>query len=447
MGLSSRIAAASLLLLGGAPHLAPRSAVAQIGAPVSSSVARETPLTLGDIYATVERRSPRLRAAVALALASETRIAGARRPPDPTVQVGWMNYMLPEFGADPALGMRQVQVMQMVPLPGKLSAAGDAAAARAAVADARVAEVRWDLRAAAATTFYARSAALQQVAIASETRRLLEDVADIAAAMYRVGDGRQADVLRSRVEIARMDEEIVLMTVMGESALARLAALVDLPPDSVAAPPMRPTFPDALPTREEMEELALASRPMLAAGVAEAQAASAEVRFASRERWPDFQVGVQYGERSTAMGTDRMGSVMVGASVPIWARARQVGLRREAIAMSAMAEADLAEMRAATRGRVGEVHAELVSSRRLAVLYRATILPQAEAAAEAALSSFRTGAVDLLTVIENRLTINRYRMELVALDAAEGRAWAELEMLAGQPLLAAAAVGRRERSR
>jgi hypothetical protein len=40
-----------------------------------------------------------------------------------------------------------------------------------------------------------------------------------------------------------------------------------------------------------------------------------------------------------------------------------------------------------------------------------------------------------MTVLENRMTVNRYRMELVALQAEEGEAWAELEMLTGRELI------------
>lgn len=46
-----------------------------------------------------------------------------------------------------------------------------------------------------------------------------------------------------------------------------------------------------------------------------------------------------------------------------------------------------------------------------------------------------TGGVGFMTVIDNRMGVNRYRQELLALDAAEGRAWAELEMLVGRPLV------------
>ena len=48
-----------------------------------------------------------------------------------------MNYTLPSVKRDPTLGMTQLQVMQMVPIPGKLAAAGSAAQARADAARAR----------------------------------------------------------------------------------------------------------------------------------------------------------------------------------------------------------------------------------------------------------------------------------------------------------------------
>ena len=39
-----------------------------------------------------------------------------------------------------------------------------------------------------------------------------------------------------------------------------------------------------------------------------------------------------------------------------------------------------------------------------------------------------------MTLVDSRMTVNRYRQELVTLEAEEGRAWAELEMLLGTPL-------------
>jgi cobalt-zinc-cadmium efflux system outer membrane protein len=129
-----------------------------------------------------------------------------------------------------------------------------------------------------------------------------------------------------------------------------------------------------------------------------------------------------------------MGSLMLGASIPVFAGRRQLKWRDEADAMRAMSVADLAYMKAETRGRIGEVIAMLNRARRLADLYTATVLPQAEAAVTSAVSAYRVGRVDFMTVLDNRMTVNRYRQELVTLRAEEGQAWAELEMLAGREL-------------
>jgi len=427
--------------------LDPRSSLGAQGAnaghaaaqPTARPTARDSapPLTLDSVYALVAARSPRARAAAALARAADSRVPGAARPPDPEVQLGFMNYSLPGLTPDATLGMAQLQVMQMVPTRGKLSAATGAARARADAAHARAVDSWWEARTAAAGAFYERYEAAGAVTIAGETRRLLEDVAAVASAMYRVGDGRQADVLRARVEIARMDEEVTRMLALLAGATARLAAAADTSAAAVDAPPMLPRFPDTLPTVDALEQLALEARPLLVAGAADARAADADARLARRELWPDLQVGVQYGQRRMEMGIDRMGSLMIGASLPVFARSRQLRAREEAEAMQAMARAELAVLRAETRSRIAEGLAALASTQRLRALYRSTVLPHAEAATTSSLASYRSGGVDFMTVIDNRMDVNRYRRELLALDAAEGRAWAELEMLVGQPLLAA----------
>ena len=438
-GTPVRLAAALLVVLSGAAERATAQQSAQALRRTTAGTTARAMLTLDSIYALVASRSPRVRAAAALARAARSRVPGASLPPDPELQLGFMNYTLPEFRPDETLGMNQLQLMQMVPLPGKLGAAGRGAGARADAASARAVDAWWEARMAAAMAFYERCEAEGSAAIARETRRLLEDVSGVAGAMYRVGAGRQADVLRARVEIARMDEEIVRMGAMREGAIARLAAALDLPADAVAGVPVLPDFPDSVPSRETLEHLALEARPMLAAGAADSRAAAADAALARRELWPDLQVGVQYGQRRMEMGVDRMGSLMIGATIPVFARSRQLRMRDEATAMRAMAEAELAAMRADTRGRIGEAYAALTSARRLAALYRTTVLPQAEAATASALASYRTGGVDFMTVVDNRMGVNRYRQELLTLDAAQGRAWAELEMLVGGPLLTTAA--------
>ena len=130
-----------------------------------------------------------------------------------------------------------------------------------------------------------------------------------------------------------------------------------------------------------------------------------------------------------------MGSLMIGASLPVFARSRQLLARQETEAMLRMTQADLRAMKADTRGSIAEQHAALLRARRLATLYRTTIIPQARAALSSALAAYRVGRVDFMTLLDNQMTVNEYRQELSALEAEEGRAWAELEMLTGSDLL------------
>jgi len=403
-------------------------------------------LSLAEVLVEVTRVNPRVAAAYAQARAAAARVPMAMRPPDPQLQFGFMNYSLPGLAPMPVLGMAQVQFMQMLPLGGKLRAAGQAASSSAAAAKARASDVEWELRSQAAMAFYDLYAAHQQLAVARETLRVLQDIARTAEAMYRVGEGRQADVLRAQVEIARMVEDTVRMQAMRESMTARLNALLDRDVGSDLGAPWLPAFPDSIPPRRWLDSLADRERPMIRAGQDEVRASESSERLARRELLPDLQVGLQYGQRSGSMSdattgepmgrtTDRMGSLMIGATVPIFARSRQLRMREEAGAMSRMARADLLAMRAETRGRVGEAYASLGRARRLATLYRTTILPQAEATVASALAAYRVGSVDFMTLLDSRMTASRYREQLATLEADEGKAWADLEMLTAHVLV------------
>jgi outer membrane protein TolC len=394
-----------------------------------------TPLGLSEVYRALDETSPRIRAARAAATASEARIGRARRPPDPELQFGLMNRELPGFAPDDPLGMNQIQLMQMIPIAGKLRLAGQVARAQAASADQRAQEVRWEQRARAAMAFYELYQTDQSLVVALGTQRLLRDLARTAETMYAVGEGRQADVLRAQVEAARMTEEIVRMEAMRSSAAARLNALLDRPPETVVPSPVLPAFPPALPARDSLERLADGNRPMIKAGAEDLRAAESAVVLARREIWPDLQVGVQYGWIGMEGETDHMLSLMLGFQVPIWAGSRQLAARREMEAMREMAIADLAGMRADTRGRVGELLADIGQGETLGRLYRTTVLPQADANVASALSAYRVGGVDFMTILEAQMSVNRYRQELFRIEAARGRALAELEMLTGTELM------------
>ncbi|HEV8495653.1 MAG TPA: TolC family protein [Gemmatimonadaceae bacterium] len=404
------------------------------GIAANAQVEPDRPFRLGDLYAAVLRANPKIAGATALARAAETRVSGITRPPDPALQFGFMNYSLPNVAPMPAIGMPQLQLMQMIPLGGKLGLAGRAADAQSSAALARAEDVKWELRNQTAMAFYELYARDRGLDVARETLRILQDVERTASAMYRVGERPQADVLRAQVEIARMVEDTLRMNAMREAIIAKLNALLDRSSEAGFGVPGLPAFPDTIPSRATLDSIAFNQRAMVRAAIDDVRAAEASAVRARKEIWPDVQIGVQLAQRGGEMGTERMGSLMVGASIPVFARDRQLKMRDEADAMTQMARADLASTRAETRGAIGEAYANLRRSRNLIQLYRTTVVPQAEATAASALAAYRVGRVDFMTLLDDRMTVNKYRQELYELEADQGKAWAELEMLVGREL-------------
>lgn len=417
-----------LLLAGASLALAAPRAAAQLPA------AGDT-LSLAEVYGLAAAHNPMLAALRSRTDAVRSMEPSARLPPDPQVQLGVMNASLPGLQTDmPASMAPSVQVMQMVPLPGKLALSGEIARRGTEIAAADADEGAWMVRARAAMAFYDIYRADRQIETMRGTLRLLEDFEQVARVMYASGEGRQADVLRAGVEVARMRAEIERMRAMRRSAVARLNAVLNRPVHTRIPAVAYPDLPGSLPPADVLQGWAEASRPRLRRSALAVEQAEARTALARRELWPDLGVGVQYGQRTAEMGTERMGSLMLGVSVPVFARQRQLKMREEAAAMQRMVEAEGADARAEVNARIGELLAELERARTLAELYRTEVLPPAEAAVQSALSSYRVGAVDFMTLLEAQMTRSEYEQELDALRAEYGRMIAELEMTIGREL-------------
>lgn len=392
-------------------------------------------LTLEEAYHLARARNPMLRAAGAVADAARTREASAGLPPDPMLQVGIMNFSLPGLETDMPNSMApSVQLMQMVPWFGKLGLSRQIAEQGTAMARAESEETWWEVRSRTAMAFYMIYEADRQLDVMRETLDFLRDFEQVAKAMYSAGEGRQSDVLRAGVEVARMDAEIQRMQAMRTSAVARLNGILDRPAATPVGSVVLSPLPLDVPEADTLRAWAEATRPMLERGRVGVTQARTRSELVRKDVWPDPVVGVQYGQRSGDMGTERMGSVMIGFSIPIYARSRQLRMREEAAAMESMAASQLADIRAQVDARIGEVVAELDRSRTIVALYRREVLPQARANVESSFASYRVGTVDFMTLVDAQMTANEYEQELYALLAEYGRSVAELEMTLGREL-------------
>jgi cobalt-zinc-cadmium efflux system outer membrane protein len=386
-------------------------------------------LSLAQAVTRARAANPMLRAARLRAEAAWERVPQAGALPDPELSLGLMNRMVGSLGStmDP-MTMNQLQFNQMFPWPGKLSYAKDRAQrlAQADQLDAQDAELM--LTARVKSVYFEVAYIDRALEIMAGSRDLLRHFAQVSQTMYAVGSGLQQDVLQAQVAVARMTEEITVMEQERVAMAARLNALMGRDATEPIGALELPSVGAEPPGIDTLMALAVERRPRLRAARERVQAAEAAYRLARRELYPDLLLGASYGQRPAF---EDMASLMIGIRIPLWARSRQRPMRKEMQAMQAMADAEARDVYNETFAALAEFRAQAVRSLNLARLYATAIVPQAQASVDAALAAYRVGRVDYMSLVENQMTVNRYRTESVRLAAAYHKAVAEIEALVG----------------
>jgi cobalt-zinc-cadmium efflux system outer membrane protein len=400
------------------------------GSAVPAAATHDT-LRLADVVAAARAANPALQAARLGADAAQDAVPQAGALPDPELQLGLMNRPLNGFGTMEPMTMNTVQLTQMVPWPGKLGFGQERSRrlAQAGRLDAREAEL--ELTARVRTVYFRLAYMDRALGVMHETRELLQSFLQVSSAMYGVGTGLQQDVLRAQVAVARMTEDITVMEQDRVAMAARLNALLGRDATSPVGALELPPAVDGLPAVDSLMALAAERRPALAAARERVAAAEAGYRQARRELFPDLMIGVSYAQRPQF---DDMVSLMVGISIPVWAGARQLPMRREMAATRSMREAQERDLSNETFARLVELRAQAERARNLSRLYETAILPQARASVESALSAYRVGRVDYMTLVDNQMTVNRYATESIRLTAEYDGAVSEIAALTGADL-------------
>ncbi len=396
--------------------------------PATAQAAGDT-LTAAAAVALALEANPMLRAARLRADAAAERAPQVGALPDPQLSFGLMNRLVGDFGnTGEPMTMNQVQLTQMLPWPGKLGNAAERERGLAAAASFEADESAAMLAARVRMVYSDLAAVDRALEIMEETRRLLRSFRDVSQTRYAVGSGLQQDVLQAQVAVARMTGDIAVMAAERSALAARLNALLDRPATASIGALELPWPGDELPSLDSLVVAAAERRPALRAARERVGAAEAGYRAARRQLYPDFMAGVAYSQRPQFAD---MSTLMVGISVPLWAGRKQLAQRRELQAEQAMADAELRDLGNETYAELVRWRAAAVRASELVQLYATAVIPQARAAVEAALSAYRVGRVDYLTLVENEMTVNRYEIERVRFAAEFHGAVAQLEALTG----------------
>ncbi len=423
--------------IGGALAFVLQPVAAAPGAPATTSVSTAGPATpVEPLLEEALRNNSEIAAARAENDAAQQRIAPAAAFDDPMLEVGVVNAPLPFSLRREDMTMKMLGLSQKLPFPGKRDlrhnvAVADAASIAHAV-DETVNRVVRDVRVA----YEELRLAVTSERLVTATLATVKQLAAVAEARYAVGQATQSDALQAQIQVVRMQQDLLRLgqeQTMRRSELRRLLGRRD--DDALAITPTRATLLDFSAAPEALQQTAQEQRPQLKSLTALIEKSDREVELARREYYPDFELRFGYGQRDRTldgMPRDDMVTLTVAVNLPLWRKSRLEPRVAEANAMrrqaASLAEGQRLETRAA-------LERELASERRQresATLYRSTLMPQTEAAFDSALSAYRVGRVDFLTLLEARMRIYEAALGEAEAIAGHNKAIAEIDFLTGR---------------
>lgn len=342
---------------------------------------------------------PELAQARADVRAAQERVPQAESWPDPMLQVGVQNDSFNKWQVG-TMETSWVLFMasQTIPFPGKPGLRGEVAnvevtTRRLAVERARLATVA-DVRRAYVSLQLARA----RLELLSRLSSLLTQAVEVAQSRYESGEGPQSDILRARLEIARLEQQRVMLQADETLQLAALNRLRGHPLDEkVATLPLgQLSFPQP-PDEGEAARRSLETSPEYLAARAGLYGAQRVRELSQRLYLPDLSVGAGVMVRGAL---EPMWTVTLGLPLPIFAGTKQ---------SRGVAEAD-ATIESTSRGAESvEQLLRLRTAQRLAYWralagvwrsYQERVLADAEATATATLTQYRIGKVPFAAVLE-----------------------------------------------
>jgi cobalt-zinc-cadmium efflux system outer membrane protein len=179
--------------------------------------------------------------------------------------------------------------------------------------------------------------------------------------------------------------------------------------------------------------MAVQARPELKAAELSIQRSEQSRALAERQYYPDVSVAFQRFQNFHA--NDGFGAVVsINMPFAFWTKPKYDARVREAGAAVVAARADLHTAENLTRFQIRDLLAKVRASWEVAVLYRTTVLPQAEQGVEAARAGYRTGRTSFLDLIDADRALREFQLAYWRVLVDRESRVAELEQVVGTEL-------------
>jgi outer membrane protein TolC len=357
--------------------------------------------------------------------AARARVLQEGRIPNPEIGVTWGE--IPP-GFDPGKAAeRDFTFTQPLEFPTKRSGRVNVAEADAGIAELQLRREQLLVSARVKRAYYDRLLSDAVVAGLREQITLLTDFRDLLIGRYRSGANSYLDVVRTKVEITRLKNDLVEASRQNRAGSAQLNLLLGMDPqtvvtltDTLAAGPM-PGGADSLVSA------LLDGSSLLQVNQNTVARQEANLSLARSGYLPDLALGIAHQSR----GDERnLWGLELAVSVPLWFWQEPKGKVEEADAALAIARMQEAASRQRVRGNILSALDLAASAYSRLKVFEESLLTDSQDILTTSITSYRNNQLDVLNVLDVYRTYRATRLEYLRALHRYAVALAELEVSA-----------------
>ncbi|MDO9351478.1 MAG: TolC family protein [Deltaproteobacteria bacterium] len=367
------------------------------------------------------------------------KIPQARALPDPMLSFGIISLPTNFSFRDEDMTMKELSISQMFPFYGKRRLMGEMAEKEAEAVFKEIQERTNRIIKEVKATYFELSYNYRSTEITQRNKEILENFVKIAETQYALGMGIQQDVLKAHVEVSKMVDELIMLGQKKRALEAKLNALLNRSPEVPVGEPAEVIFKKLPYAIDELQKMAVEINPTLQGMKKMIEAKEKAYELAKREYFPDLNFKFAYGQRDNSRGPEVMKrrdmlTGMMEINIPIFYKSKQDRKVAETKADIQVIEAHYRAMKNEILFMITDMGSMIQRVERQLELYKTGIIPQASLQINSAMSGYRVGKADFMTLLDSRMTLYRYELEYHQALTEYEKNVASLEAIVGRQL-------------
>lgn len=392
------------------------------------------PIKLDQLIEEALQNNPEILAVKKKWEAFKEKVPQAQALPDPMLGFGIISLPTNFSFRDEDMTMKEISISQMFPLFGKRRLMGEMVEKEAEAVFNEINEKVNKIIKELKSTYFELSYNYRSIEITQRNKEILESFAKVAETQYSVGMGIQQDVIKAHIEVSKMVDELIMLNQKRRALEAKLIALLNRPPESSIGKPEDLSFRKFSFSIEDLQKMAVEINPTLKGMKKMIEAKQKAYELAKKEFYPDLTLKFAYGQRDNgpAMKRRDMLTGMMEINIPLFYRSKQNRKVAEVVADLKNVEAQYRAMKNEINSMITDMASMLQRIERQLELYKTGIIPQASLQVSSAMSAYRVGKADFMTLLDSQMTLYKYELEYYQALTGYEKNLANLETIVGK---------------